>query len=370
MPPAPYLHSLFLWEPLHEGPGTRAGVVVKRTYDLVSGEPLRPSEAPYPLFEGDVYFGKPGQTALQHERDGVPLKPLTDVVVNARAWARRGTTTREATAAVQIGTQRKEVLVLGDRYVQQRPNMDPFFSEPRPFESIWVRWEYAYGGTDPKGPEGQPMPYPRNPLGMGIAFRNPALTVDGMALPNIEDPRDRLTPDRYVIDPMRWEEAVKPTGLGWVPRTFWDRRNLSGLPESMRALWDRLYNRRRDGSTVERKPFPAFDLQFWNGAAPGLAVPRLAGNELIHLERLDPDGDFDVVLPGVAPTVAIEKEGDAGAGKSIDVEMPLTTVAIQKEERLVYLVWGGVPRIDREPTGSPPPDFDKLRVRLGERKVR
>jgi len=364
---APYLDSLFLWEPLHEGPGTRAGVIVKRTYELRNGEPAVPAAAPFPLFDGDVFFGKPFLTSVKHERDAVPFKPRTDVVVNARAWARRGTTTRELTAAVQVGKHRKEVLVLGDRYVSQQPGFDPFFSEPRKFESIWVRWEYAYGGTDPKGPDGQPMPYPRNPVGMGIAFRHPALTVDGMALPNVEDPRERLTPDRFVIDPMSWEDAIKPAGFGWVPRTFWDRHRVAGMPEALRPMWDQLYNRRRDRVTVERKPFPTFQPDFWNGAVPELAVPRLKGNEVIRLERLDPDGDYDVVLPGGAPVVALESAGSDL--KPVEVEMHLNTVSIHKQEQLMYLVWGGVPPIEREPTGSPPPGFEKLRLRVGERKV-
>src|SRR5262245_36820509 len=103
---APWLSRLFLWEPKHKNPDSRLGVVVKRTYDLAPGARLAPSDAPYPLFDGDVYFGKPNETSIQHEGDLTPFKPATDVVVNARAWARRGAPTRELRVAVAIPTAR------------------------------------------------------------------------------------------------------------------------------------------------------------------------------------------------------------------------------------------------------------------------
>ena len=68
-----------------------------------------------------------------------------------------------------------------------------------------IRYERAYGGRDEQSDPDIPLHYPRNPMGTGVALRNDRDRVDGLALPNIEDPDDLLAPERVIMEaPERW----------------------------------------------------------------------------------------------------------------------------------------------------------------------
>src|SRR5947209_7084826 len=74
-----------------------------------------------------------------------------------------------------------------------------------------------------------PLFYPRNPMGKGLAVKNMREMVHGLALPNLEDPEDLLTPERLILEqPEGWRLQPMPQGLGWYPRTCYPRSFFAG----------------------------------------------------------------------------------------------------------------------------------------------
>ena len=71
--------------------------------------------------------------------------------------------------------------------------------------------------------------YPRNFMGTGVVLRNVKEAVEGLPLPNIEDPQDLLTPERlFIEEPDRWHLQPLPQGFGWRQRTWYPRAALLG----------------------------------------------------------------------------------------------------------------------------------------------
>lgn len=123
-------------------------------------------------------------------------------------------------------------------------------------------------------------------------------------------------------------DAVEEVRRGWVVRG-----------ESARVLAEPPLIHRPDRAKLPRG---GLDHRLANGASPGLAVPRLAGNERIQLRGLTRDGALDLQLPGERPAVAICFEG-----RPIYVDMSLHTVLVEPDAARLSLVWGArapVPR--------------------------
>ena len=107
------------------------------------------------------------------------LKPKGEFYLAAKAFPPRGEAPVVKVSAA-IGGLTKELVVFGHRFWVKRAGIS-VISEPRPFSSMEIGWENAFGGPD----------YPLNPLGKGTA---PVKTDDGreaVPLPNVELP-DRL----------------------------------------------------------------------------------------------------------------------------------------------------------------------------------
>src|SRR5262245_52895961 len=164
------------------------GVLVKRTYDIRPGAPCQRAAADGKLISGDVYFDDPMNSPVKIESDFIPFKLATDVVVNATAHAPNGVPAASFTASVRIGDARKDVLVIGDRVCRFRDGQTPVFGDPEPLTSLEVRYDRAYGGVDIYSDSKLSAPYGRNPLGRGYVIANTKRAVEGLELPNFEDP--------------------------------------------------------------------------------------------------------------------------------------------------------------------------------------
>src|SRR5262249_59745124 len=145
-------------------------------------------------------------------------------------------------------------------------------------------------GWDLRSNPASPFTYPRNTKGRGVAMRNLPEVVDGLSLPNLEDPRDLLTPERVVLEHRtRWNRQPLPQGFGWFERIWYPRCSFVGavpgdvdLAEPLREEALGLVPR---GQVALARQFklPSFDVRFNNGASPGLVLPHLAGDEHITL---------------------------------------------------------------------------------------
>jgi hypothetical protein len=318
-------------------------VIVKRTYRFAPDGAAVRRDPDHPLRLIDEYYddGDPEWSTVRHESELAPYKPATDVVVIGKAYAPHGLPTRQMLVGVRVGAAQKLLVITGDRRCHYRSGDVPVFGEPEPFTEMEIRYERAYGGQDERSMPDIPFIYPRNPTGTGVVLRNVREAVDGLALPNVEDPQDMLTPERiFIHEPERWHQQPLPQGYGWRQRAWYPRSALLGsyppfLDPGTVTAEERMGMLPGDHVALAKqsrlKPFVA---HFNNGASFGMTFGELRGDELITLGGLSPEGLLRFALPGEAPTVLL----DIGRGE----EQPtpkLHTVSVRPDDREFDLIW-------------------------------
>jgi hypothetical protein len=318
------------------------GVLLKRTYDIRRGARCTRAEADRKLIAGDSHYGDPMGSSVEFEADFVPFKLATDVVLNGTAWAPGGRRTKTFTTSLTVGSfPPREVLVIGDRTCRFQDGKPPAFDDPMPVASMELRYERAYGGVDVWSDPDMQCIYGRNHLGRGFAITNTRKVVEGLQLPNLEDPSDRLTPERLCVGHfMHWERQPMPAGFGWIAKFWQPRALLAGVMPADRAVEEEL--RQAYALAVppaQRQPYldaklPDIDFRFVNGAPPGLVLPYLEGNEEITATNLSRDGSLTFALPDDQPRIGL----DIGEGAQ-EPPVVLHTVMIRLDDRQLDLVW-------------------------------
>jgi hypothetical protein len=316
-------------------------VLLKRTYDMIPDRPCVRAENDRPLVPGDVPWGNPMNSSVRYESDFVPYKLGTDIVLNGKAHAPGGTPTSAFTVAMKVEKHRKDIRVTGDRKIHSVKSGIPIFSDPKPFTTMDLRYERSYGGIDVYSDKQTAYPYPRNPLGKGFIVENTKEGIENLELPNLEDPKNQLTPDRLIIKQYaRWKEQPMPVSFGWLPKHWHPRSELAGVMPADRPTEQELRKAYAEFLPADQKAvylkhgLPDMDFHFFNGASKGLAMPFIKGNEQIATANLCPQGVVYFYLSGDRPQIGL----DIGEG----IKKPKTviqTVMIHTEENQLDVVW-------------------------------
>jgi hypothetical protein len=319
-------------------------VIAKRTYRIKPGGETERCEDDHPLRLIDEYYdhGDPEWATVKYESELAPCKPATDVIVIGKAYALHGVPSQRMTVGVKIARTQKMLVVTGDRHCHYRPGAMPEFSEPTPFTEMEIRYERAYGGRDERSLPDVPFIYPRNFMGTGVVLRNVKEAVEGLVLPNIEDPEDLLTPERlFIHEPEHWHHQPLPQGFGWRQREWYPRSALLGsyppfLDPGTVTTEERMGLLPRDHVALAKqsrlKPLLA---RFNNGASFGMVLDGLTGGEPVALGGMSPDGMLRFRLPEDRPIITL----DIGRGE----EQPpprLHTVSIRPDDGELDLIWG------------------------------
>jgi hypothetical protein len=316
-------------------------VLLKRTYRIVPSGPCTRADADRPLLGGDKHYGDPMNSTVQFEADFIPYKLATDVVLNGSAFTPKGSPQREIMATLEVGPVKKTVRVIGDRVCKYLPGADPAFGDPAPFTRMELRYERSYGGVDVFTHSLCQYIYPRNHLGKGFAVSNSKATIEGLELPNLEDPNDVLTPARVCAGKIEnWPKQPVPAGFGWCSKYWHPRAGWAGIlpgdkptEELLRKEYAKLLAPPQR-ELYQKHTLPVVDFRFFNGASPGLSLPYLAGNETVRLTNLSPEGNLTFRLPGDRPRISLDL--GEGAQEAIVV---LHTVQIRMDKGEVDLVW-------------------------------
>lgn len=342
-------------------------VLLKRTYRILPNRPLQRLESAKPFVEADEYWddGDPTWSTVKYEHELLPYKLATDVVVVGKAYSPQGQPVSQMDATVAVGRFSKMLRIFGDRRCVYRANQPPQFTNPIPFTEMEIRYEKAYGGKDDKSLPGLEFYYPRNTMGTGIAIKNLREVIDGLPLPNLEDPNDLLTPERIVLgEPERWNQQPLPQGFGWFQKTWYPRCSFVGsipgfvdVDEVMREELLKWVPKRQIALARQFK-LPSFSVRFNNGASWGLIVPFLTGDEPVRLTGFNPERELAFGLPGEKPRIML----DIGLGDN-ELKVFLHTVCVRLEQGEVDLIWRGAreyPGIDWLP------EMQRLQVVVGE----
>jgi hypothetical protein len=335
-------------------------ISVKHAYRISPTGACKPAEVPEPLL-----FTREG-TGLDDlgvpESDVIPFKQATDLIVMADAHAPSRTTT-QMDVWLRTGKLERVHRVYGERRCIYRGQGSYTFSEAAPFESVPLRYSLAYGGEDPSWvmPEKIRLEemfflpqsyYPRNTVGRGYVLRENRERIDGMLLPQIENPGDLLTPGRLVVgDPENWWRQPFPWSCDWFDALWYPRQSFlgvlpRGLPEDDRELFEVRAGWVAPGQQQRLRGTPEaerIDPRFADGASPGLIVPLMRGDEQVQLEGVLPGGkSLTLTLPGRMPKITVRFEG-----KQHDVPARVHRVLISTRRMGLYLVWHGAFYPDR-----------------------
>jgi hypothetical protein len=320
-------------------------VIVKRSYRITPDGRVERSEVDRELRMIDQYYddGDPEWSTVQYESELAPYKASTDVVVIGKAYAPRGVATDRMTVGVQVGDRKKVLAVTGNRHCSYRDGAAPVFTDPEPFTEMEIRYDRAYGGRDEKSVPDIPFLYPRNFMGLGVVLRNVKDVVEGLPLPNIEDPQDLMTPERlFIEEPDRWHLQPLPQGFGWRQRTWYPRAALLGsyppfldpgivTPEERMGLLPKNHV-----ALAKQSRLRPMEAEFANGASFGMIFSSFKGDEPVVLGRLTPDGVLTFSLPGETPAIGL----DLGEGMQ-PLEPHLHTVSIRPDDLELDLIWRG-----------------------------
>src|SRR5262249_34475172 len=147
-----------------------------------------------------------------------------------QAVAPGGEPVKELMVALEIGSSRKEIRVVGDRR-WERGLVGFTASEPVPFVTMPLVYERAFGGSDHTHPKpkyhGSEL---RNLVGVGFHRNSDAPTIEGTPLPNLEHPRQPMS---------SWSDTPPPVGFGVIGRNWQPRLKYAGTYD------ERWFNERR-----------------------------------------------------------------------------------------------------------------------------
>lgn len=233
---------------------------------------LKPQQSP--LIAEEAFFGEMNLSAVRHESEFIPPKPVTDVILNATAYAPDGINTVWR-AGIQIGDNTPVIIDVTGKRVWQQSRFGLTASKPEESESVPVRYENAFGGillrddakNESLSPENVLLESTYNPIGCGLTHESK--NCDGLACPQILWPGQPLK----AYDP----QLLMPAGFGHIGRGWQPRIAHAGTYDE---TW-----------LAKRHPLSPMDFssQFYNAANPRLQMKNyLNGDEVVSLFNLDP----------------------------------------------------------------------------------
>ena len=364
--PPPRLVSLNVVD--HPDNGSQVGIVVKRTYVIRSGRCMVADEQ-VPLVEvpGMIDDG----AILGHDLDAVLNRRETDVIVAGKARPPSKTGTFDV--RINVGALDRRLTVFGPRKCWRAPTGELRFSLPEPVDEIDLGWSSAYGGVDtsflethedpvetfskeadqPYNPRFGLYAYPRNRAGKGYLIEATDQALERCELPNVEDPRRLLTPERLVIGKAdRWPQGPLPAGVGWLSYASFPRTAMLGMPphfdasacppESFEEVKLGLLKAR--AIAVATPLQDRFDLGAAQQSAIGMRIAGLDPGALVELHNCHPQlGRWSFALSRESPTMMLQMPGQ----QAVAVQPKIRTVFLEPERERVCVVWVGE---YREPT--------------------
>lgn len=281
-------------------------IVVKATFKIGQQWTLADEQAPPVL--ADEYWTEPGESSIKYGSDCHLGKISSDIIMLGDAWVPDNKQSRQLDVSLTVGEVHKTVRVFGDRHWQGGN-----ISRPEPFTSMAMVYENAYGGEETI--EGNTTAAEqRNPLGQGFAGSRKAGQMNGVALPNLEDPNNLITSIKQQPAPACFATSAPH----WQPR--------SAYAGSYDETWQ-----------TQRAPYMPedFDKRFFNMAHPDLIYSGfLTGGEQVEISHMHPTGSLKFSLPHVKLHSVVSIVGDR-----VKSQFNLETLILEPNELKLSMCW-------------------------------
>lgn len=290
-------------------------VIVKATFNF--GKEFTLADEQIPPTAADVYWTEPGKSSIKYASDMHTGKPATDIIMLGHACVPGQKEATQLDVSLTVGKVSKTVQVFGDRQWQ-----DGQMTRPAPFKTMAMVYEKAYGGAhiangQMTGAEA------RNLVGRGFAGTRKPGEMNGVPLPNLEDPsqlirdvHDQPVPACFGFSAPNWQPRV---GFAGTYDDTWKKTRAPYLPLD-------------------------YDSRFLNMAHPDLVYPGyLEGNEPVTITNMHPDGTFKFELPQVNPVTRVKV--------AEYVEQPvfnLETLILEPNQKKLSMVWRAAMPCDKK----------------------
>jgi len=202
-----------------------------------------------------------------------------------------------------------------------------------------------------QGPGSSEYSYPRNFSGRGYLIEATPEAVEALELPNLEDPADRLTPERIAAGTTRgWPKMPLPASYGVMEYGWFPRFSYMGIvPLHDQDPPDFAEVRRGFApASITRETFllPEHDIdfRFACSASLGLSIPYVGDGETIVLYNMHPTQEkWEIRLPGQRPEIST----DGRNGKMNRTDPVIQSITIEPDHDRVTVVWRGSARAIR-----------------------
>jgi len=282
-------------------------IVVKATFTI--GEQWTLADTQPPPAEADEYWGEPENSSIQYTSDYHTGKSNSDIIMLGHAFSPDKKEIRQMDVSLTVGQVHKTIRVFGDRQWQNGR-----ITPPQPFRTMAMTYEKAYGGTHIV--DGQIIATEeRNPVGCGFSGQRKPEEMNGLPLPNLEDPNDLINAPTQQPTPACFAASAPH----WSPR--------SGFAGTYDKNWK-----------TRRIPYipTDFDRRFFNMAHTDLIYPGfLQGGEPVEITHMHP---HEHLLKFTVPVVKL-RSTIIVAGSSQSPEFNLETLTIEPNRLTLGMVW-------------------------------
>ena len=290
-------------------------VLVRATFNIDKQWTL--ADEQLPLLEGDEYWGELGESSIKYASDYHIGKLASDIIVLGHAFSPDRKSVHQLDISLALGPVNKAIRVFGDRHWQ-----DGRITPPQPFQTMAMIYEKAYGGAHIV--DGKIITVEaRNPVGCGYSGKYTVEEMNGVPLPNLEDPNDLINDltDRPV------PACFGVSAPHWLPRSTYA------------GTYDEEWQ-------TQRAPYlpPDFDKRFFSMAHPDLVYPGfLKGGEPVEITNMHPAGTLNFNIPDVnlsTKTVI--------AGEPVHAGFNLETLLIEPNQLRLSMIWRAAIPCDRQ----------------------
>lgn len=224
-------------------------------------------------FEEDEFWGEPDKSSLKNASDFHIGKPVTDIIMVGHACSPNKKSVNQLDVSLSVGKVQKTIRVFGDREWK-----DGCISVPATFQTMPLVYENAFGGLYIKENE-EVQQEERNPVGTGFSGGRSIKDMNGIKLPNLEDPENLISQHIDTPEPACFSFCASC----WQPRV------------SYSGTYDEAWQ-------TQRAPYLPldFDKRFFNMAHKSLVYPGyLCGGESVQITNMHPRGNVQFSLPYV-----------------------------------------------------------------------
>jgi hypothetical protein len=284
-------------------------ITLKGTFEI--GKSLAVAADQRPVVLADEYWGEPGQSSLKYPSEAHLTKPATDVILVGEACAPDKRSVTQIDVTVAVADRRKTVRVFGDR-IWESGLVGLRMTSPVPFERMPLIYERAFGGVHER--EEGALFESRNPVGCGFVGKRKKKEIEGMKLPNLEDPANLIG---------KAGDQPPPAGFGSISPAWEPRKSFVGTYDE---AWQK-----------KRAPFLPndFNPRFFNMAHPDLVCKGyLKGGEPVEVINASQNGPMRFKLPTCQVETSVQM-----MGKMEKPPLHLETVLIEPSAATLCMTW-------------------------------